>query len=174
MKRHPTSSINDDIHLFRETVGKIRRTHTVPLPPSAPKPSPQRRIIAPEDLWEVAADPTILNPCTHLSYLREGYPKCLLHRLKKGRFRIQDELDLHHMNTNTAKTSMTTFLNEASREALRYVRIIHGKGLNSKSGGPILKVLTHRLLCQRSDVLAFVSATPRQGGTGAVVILLDG
>ena len=57
------------------------------------------------------------------------------------------------------------------------VRIIHGKGMHG-SGSiasrdvPVLKNLVDRLLRQRADVLAFHSAPPAQGGTGAVLVLL--
>jgi DNA-nicking Smr family endonuclease len=54
------------------------------------------------------------------------------------------------------------------------VRIIHGKGLNSPDGVPTIKNMVDRLLRQRADVLAFHSAPPAQGGTGAVLVLIDG
>jgi DNA-nicking Smr family endonuclease len=54
------------------------------------------------------------------------------------------------------------------------VRIVHGKGLRSKAAGPVLKNLTDRMLRRRDDVIAFASARPAQGGTGAVVVLLKG
>ena len=40
------------------------------------------------------------------------------------------------------------------------------------AGLPVLKNLVDRLLRQRADVLAFHSAPPAQGGTGAVLVLL--
>jgi DNA-nicking Smr family endonuclease len=52
------------------------------------------------------------------------------------------------------------------------VRIVHGKGLRSRAAGPVLKALTDRLLRRRDDVIAFASARPALGGTGAVVVLL--
>jgi DNA-nicking Smr family endonuclease len=52
------------------------------------------------------------------------------------------------------------------------VRIVHGKGLHSESGVPVLKNLVDRVLRQRADVLAFHSAPPAQGGHGAVLVLL--
>jgi DNA-nicking Smr family endonuclease len=52
------------------------------------------------------------------------------------------------------------------------VRIVHGKGLHSETGVPVLKNLVDRLLRQRADVLAFHSAPPAQGGRGAVLVLL--
>ena len=51
------------------------------------------------------------------------------------------------------------------------MRIIHGKGRNSE-GLPVIKNLVDRMLRQRADVLAFHSAPPAQGGTGAVLVLL--
>jgi Uncharacterized protein conserved in bacteria len=37
---------------------------------------------------------------------------------------------------------------------------------------PVLKNLVDRVLRQRGDVLAFHSAPPAQGGTGALLVLL--
>ena len=52
------------------------------------------------------------------------------------------------------------------------VRIVHGKGLRSE-GAPVLKMLVDRVLRHCGDVLAFASAPPNQGGSGAVLVLLD-
>jgi DNA-nicking Smr family endonuclease len=52
------------------------------------------------------------------------------------------------------------------------VKIIHGKGLRSRAQGPVLKRLVDGLLRRRGDVLAFASAPPAEGGTGAVVVLM--
>jgi DNA-nicking Smr family endonuclease len=38
----------------------------------------------------------------------------------------------------------------------------------------VLKALVDRMLRQRGDVLAFASAPPAQGGTGATLVLLRG
>jgi DNA-nicking Smr family endonuclease len=87
---------------------------------------------------------------------------------------VQDDIDLHQMNAAAAQTTITAFLAQASARGLHCVRIVHGKGLRSKAAGPVLKVLTDRLLRRRNDVIAFASARPMQGGTGAVVVLLKG
>jgi DNA-nicking Smr family endonuclease len=104
--------------------------------------------------------------------LRDGYPSKLLRQLKRGQFSIQDEIDLHHMNASAAQLTIAEFLAEAATHGFRCVRIVHGKGLRSKAAGPVLKTLTDRLLRRRNDVVAFASARPAQGGTGAVVVLL--
>ena len=53
------------------------------------------------------------------------------------------------------------------------VRIIHGKGRNSEARLPVLKNLVDRILRQRADILAFHSPPAAQGGTGAVLVLLE-
>jgi DNA-nicking Smr family endonuclease len=52
------------------------------------------------------------------------------------------------------------------------VRIIHGKGYGSNNQGPIIKPLVNKWLQQRNEILAFCSARPNDGGTGAVYVLL--
>jgi DNA-nicking Smr family endonuclease len=179
MKHRPPSSINeDDARLFREAIGEVRRIDPVATPPPTPKPKPLPRMLeadeaaVPGELLEMAFDPAMLEVGEELCYLREGYPPKLLRQLKRGQFSVQDEIDLHQMNAAAAQAAIAGFLAEAKRHDLHCVRIIHGKGLRSKAAGPVLKALTDRLLRRRDDVVAFASARPVQGGTGAVIVLL--
>ena len=55
---------------------------------------------------------------------------------------------------------------------MRCVRIIHGKGSRSEEGQPVLKHKVNYWLRCRDEVLAFTSATGRDGGTGALYVLL--
>jgi DNA-nicking Smr family endonuclease len=52
------------------------------------------------------------------------------------------------------------------------VRLVHGKGQRSGPRGPVLKNKVNVWLRRRSDVLAFASTPPVDGGTGAIYILL--
>jgi DNA-nicking Smr family endonuclease len=52
------------------------------------------------------------------------------------------------------------------------VRIIHGKGLRSGPSGPVIKRRIGRWLRRRNEVLAYCSARPVDGGTGAIYLLL--
>jgi DNA-nicking Smr family endonuclease len=53
------------------------------------------------------------------------------------------------------------------------IRIIHGKGKRSRNNkGPVIKTKVNHWLRQRDDVLAFCSARPIDGGTGAIYVLL--
>lgn len=179
MKRPKSAPASDeDSRLFREAIGEVRKLDPVAPPPAAPKPEPLARMLeadeaaVPGELLVMAFDPGLLEVGEELSYLRDGYSPKLLRQLKRGQFSVQDDIDLHQMNAAAAQASIADFLAEARRHGLRCVRIVHGKGLRSKAAGPVLKALTDRLLRRRDDVIAFASARPMQGGTGAVVVLL--
>ncbi|MEW5834793.1 MAG: Smr/MutS family protein [Pseudomonadota bacterium] len=177
-RRAPTTITEDDARLFREAIGDIRRLEAEPAPPPPPRPEPRARMFeadeaaVPGELLDMAFDPALMEVGEELSFLQDGYPPKLLKQLRRGQFSVQDDLDLHHMNAAAAQASIADFLAEARKRGLRCVRIVHGKGLRSKSAGPVLKALTDRLLRRRADVIAFASARPAQGGTGAVVVLL--
>jgi len=179
-RRAPSQVSDDDARLFREAIGDVRRLEPSGEAPvaAAPRPAPRPRMFEADEaavageLLDMAFDPARMEVGEELSHLRDGYPPRLLRQLKRGQFSVQDEIDLHHMNAAAAQASIAAFLAEAHREGLRCVRIVHGKGLRSKAAGPVLKALTDRLLRRRDDVVAFASARPAQGGTGAVVVLL--
>ena len=102
---------------------------------------------------------------------RNELPVRTWQRLKRGELSAQEELDLHGTDARTAEALLRAFLNDARRHGVGCVRVIHGKGRQS-DGIPVLKNLVDRMLRHRGDVLAFHSAPPAQGGTGAVVVLL--
>lgn len=179
-RRAPAPIHDDDSRLFREAIGDVRPLKPVQPPPAAAKPVPHPHMLeadeaaVPGELLDMAFDPALLEIGEELSYLRDGYPPKLLRQLKRGQFSVQDDIDLHQMNAAAAQASIVMFLAEAKQHGLRCVRIVHGKGLRSRSAGPVLKVLTDRMLRRRDDVIAFASARPAMGGTGAVVVLLKG
>ena len=177
-RRPPPRPSEEDTALFREAVGPVRRIERPDPAVQKPKPRPRAHMREADeaavagDLLRGGYDPALIEIGEELTYLREGHSPKLLRRLKRGQFSIQGEVDLHHMNAEAARDSILDLLEEAHAEGWRCVRIVHGKGLRSRPGGPVLKGLTDRILRRRSDVLAFASARPAQGGTGAVVVLL--
>jgi len=179
-RRSPARISNDDSRLFREAIGEVRQLDPVLPPPAAARPAPHPHMLEADeaavsgDLLDLAFDPALLEVGEELGYLRDGYPPKLLRQLKRGQFSVQDDLDLHQMNAAAAQASIVAFLAEAKQRGLRCIRIVHGKGLRSRAAGPVLKGLTDRLLRRRGDVIAFASARPALGGTGAVVVLLKG
>ena len=179
-RRSPGQITDDDRRLFREAIGDVHRFDPVAPAPAPGKPAPHPHMLeadeaaVPGELLDMHFDPASLEVGEELSYLRDGYPPKLLRQLKRGQFSVQDDLDLHQMNAAAAQVSIIEFLAEARKSGIRCVRIIHGKGLRSKAAGPVLKRLTDRMLRRRDDIIAFASARPAFGGTGAVVVLLKG
>lgn len=114
---------------------------------------------------------TEVEPNTVLSYCSVNLSKLRFHQLKKGTIPWQAKLDLHGLNSASAKTCLLNFLSQQSMQDHRCILIIHGKGsLNGEA--PILKNLVNHWLQQLPQVLAFHSAQPQHGGTGALYLLL--
>ena len=107
-----------------------------------------------------------------LAFRQPGIQDGVLRKLKRGQFSVQGELDLHGFTAEAAKLEVALFLREAQRRHWRCVRIIHGKGRRSGQGGPVLKTKVAHWLRQRRDVLAYASAQPAHGGSGALYVLL--
>lgn len=106
-----------------------------------------------------------------LTYQQPGVSKTQIHALKTGHLLYQGKLDLHGMKPDTAKERFSHFLSQQLQLGHRWVLIIHGKG-GRFGEAPVLKNLVHHWLQQIPTVLAFQSAQPKHGGTGAVYVLL--
>jgi DNA-nicking Smr family endonuclease len=107
-----------------------------------------------------------------LGYRRAGVSESVLRRLRRGEYAIRDELDLHGMTQDEARTALAAFLAESLLNGRRCVRVIHGKGLGSGHRGPVLKSAVNRWLRRHAAVAAFCSARRNDGGTGALYVLL--
>jgi len=107
-----------------------------------------------------------------LAFHRDGVGGRTFRKLSRGRFSVQDEIDLHGMTVDEARDALQEFVEQSLRRGLTCVRIVHGKGRGSGHGGPILKRKVDVWLRQWDAVLAFVSARQPDGGTGAVYTLL--
>jgi DNA-nicking Smr family endonuclease len=172
---------SDDRKLFLDSIGKVRplARSAMPLPESArPEPLPRQferdEASVRDELLTHAFDPSTIEIGDEILYLKPGQPERLLKQLRRGQFSIRAEIDLHQMTVAVAREAIRQFLEEAIAHDELCVRIVHGKGLRSAARGPVVKRMTEQLLRRRDDVLAFASALPAQGGTGAVLVLLRG
>ncbi len=114
----------------------------------------------------------LLETDDQLSWRREGVGSQVLIKLRRGFWTIQGQLDLHGARTQEARVQVADFLREACKQGLRCVRVVHGKGCGSKDKEPVLKGKVQRWLIQKQEVIAFVTARPAEGGSGALVVLL--
>jgi DNA-nicking Smr family endonuclease len=170
-------SDDDDLRLFRDAVKGAR-----PLKQDRRSPATRRRKPVPQqrrrDEQEVLASllsdeyqPDI-ETSEDLVFARPGLQQRVLRQLRRGQIAIEAELDLHGHTVPEAREALSLFLRNAQSAGKRCVRVIHGKGLGAAGKLPVLKVKVNSWLRQRGSVLAFCSARPQDGGTGAVYVLL--
>jgi DNA-nicking Smr family endonuclease len=170
----------DEGALFREAVGRVRPLARTPDSlPRAARPAANASQFEKDEagvsgaLLSAPFDPASIEMGDEILYLKSGASPNLLNRLRRGHYSIRSEIDLHQMSVAVARAAVKAFLDEAIRHREYCVRIIHGKGLRSATRGPVVKRMTEQLLRRRGDVVAFASALPAQGGTGAVLVLLQ-
>lgn len=105
-------------------------------------------------------------------FVRAGLQQKQVRRLRRGQIPVAAEADLHGMRIHEAQRLLQDFLRDCRQQGLRCVRVIHGKGLRSSGGHAVLKWEVDRLLRADDGVMAFCSAQPKDGGSGAVYVLL--
>ena len=105
-------------------------------------------------------------------FARPGVQLKTQKHLRQGKITVEDHLDLHGMNIEEAREVLLDFIQFSQKQQIRCIRLVHGKGYRAKNNTPVLKNMVNSWLRQHSDILAFSSAQPRDGGTGAVYILI--
>lgn len=169
---------DDDLELFRKAVAGARplpqERHDLRPPPPAPAAAFRRadeRAALDESLLH-GADDLGVESGDELHYGREHVPASVMKALRRGHYAIEDELDLHGLTAVEAREALRAFLASARSRRLACVRVVHGKGRGSGPRGPVLKKSVNLWLRKHEEVLAFSSARPAQGGTGALYVLL--
>ena len=92
--------------------------------------------------------------------------------LQRGKWPASASLDLHGATQDQAWERLSAFLKSCVEHQIRCVRIVHGKGYGSRDGMAILKQTVRRWLAQWPEVQAYVECAERDGGAGAVQVLL--
>lgn len=107
-----------------------------------------------------------------LSFSRPGVQRSKLAKLHQGKLHIEDSIDLHGSSVAQARQYLEQFLAECQQQHIAVVRIVHGKGKRSKNKFPVIKAMLNHWLRDAPEVLAFHSAQLKDGGTGALYVLL--
>ncbi|MGH8225942.1 MAG: Smr/MutS family protein [Gammaproteobacteria bacterium] len=164
--------------LFRKAVSDAVPLAQRPKAPRGPRPKPRARMREADEhsaLAETLDDPRHPDEFgaePDLAYAAPGVQRRVLVRLRRGQIPVRAVLDLHGMTLPMARREFALFLADALAREFVCVRIIHGKGYRSGPRGPVLKRAVARWLAHRREVLAYTSARPVDGGTGAVYVLL--
>lgn len=173
----PDSLLSDeDKALFQKEMLTVKPLHPTKIAPSLrtppqiqtrhrPKEQPVR-VYALSDYYTQSVGSEEL-----LSYTKHSIPKKRFRQLKLGEIKWHARLDLHGLKPKDAELALCKFVDEQYHIGHRGLLIIHGKG-GQLNNAPILKNLVNHWLKQIPTVLAFHSAMPKDGGTGALYVLL--
>jgi len=168
-----TNDIDDDDTLFSKAMQGVKRIQSDRVNLKA-KPSPikKRPQHSQANIADTLSDDFIPACDDYLEFMRPGVQKSYLKQIRNGKIPIEEEIDLHGYRRDDARQTLLSFLDHAQLHEYRLVKIVHGKGYNSNDNKPVLKAMVNKWLQNIPEVLAFVSATPRDGGIGAVYVLL--
>ena len=177
----PEQQQEDDLALFHQQMqgvqkmdaGNIAKLET----PARKKPDAQTLAKRAAAMGPMETDETLLsdtqamlNPVgsqAALSYRIATLQHKVFEDLKAGNLRWFEAVDLHGCTVEEARVAVLQIIQMAKDENQNVIKIVHGKGPEA-----ILKTYVNGWLRQHRDVLAFVSAPEKQGGTGAVLVLL--
>jgi len=150
----PATGGESDEHIATPPPPRRRPRPPVP-PPPAPAPSPT--------LPEIGHGDAV------------GLDKRTAQRMRRGQLPIEGRIDLHGLTEADAHRALTSFLIAAQNAGRRCVIVVTGKGLKADGRPGVLRANVPRWLNQapnRGRILAFCHAQPRDGGEGALYVLL--
>ncbi|MBV52996.1 MAG: hypothetical protein CL816_02900 [Coxiellaceae bacterium] len=160
MPKKDTNLTDSERALFRESMESLRST------------SSSESVDATVSVWRELADMHHVGPEDNMAYIPKSLPQIEQRRLKRGQCAIEGRCDLHGRTQEEALVMLSEFVAGQQHLQHRCVLIVHGKGGRVGGDTAILKNLTGRWLLAHPAVVAFHSALPRQGGTGATMVLL--
>lgn len=184
-KKRAATSDDADAALFLEAIGEVApvKAKVERVPPKEPPSAEQLRIPSEEAeslarLAELVSEEGSFDLSESEEFLEgsvQGFDERVLRKLRRGEFPPRATLDLHGLTKDAAKPALEKFINDARVAGHRCVLVVTGRGLHSEDSIPVLKQgvqawLTHGRPSRQ--VLAFCSARPEDGGTGAVYVLL--
>ncbi|MBE0510262.1 MAG: Smr/MutS family protein [Chromatiales bacterium] len=179
MAREPRKPAKDeDSNLFRQAVADVTPLkRPAVILPDVPKPVPRKRprsdqTGAPVDHYRDLDIDTATPLNEILQFRRAGVQHKLMRRLCRGELPCAAVLDLHGLRVAEARQALQALLRHAQAQGDKVVRVIHGKGKGSGTQQAVLKQQVNHWLQQDPTVLAFCSAQARDGGSGAVYVLL--
>jgi DNA-nicking Smr family endonuclease len=152
--------------LWREAIRNVRPLRGRPAMVSPPQKAPP-----PAQAEERQTGPSVRLPSLDRF---SGIDRASAERLKRGLHPIEARLDLHGMTQAEAHRALAAFIGASRGAGRRCVLVITGRGLGP-SGPGVLKRGVPRWLEEaglRRQILAIAPAHPRDGGAGALYLLL--
>lgn len=79
---------------------------------------------------------------------------------------FKDILDLHSIPPQQVRAVVEDYIEEANNRGVRWVRIIHGKGIGAQ------REIVRSILARSPHVVEYKDAPPQAGGWGATLVAL--
>lgn len=114
-----------------------------------------------------------LHPLDPVGWCRDGVQAGVYRNLRLAKYTLDARLDLSGRSAAAAKDELLQFLTDCQRLNIRSALIAHGKSQQPQGAGNQLKSYLNLWLQSLPQVLAFHSAQPQHGGTGALYLLLQ-
>jgi DNA-nicking Smr family endonuclease len=143
--------------------------------PAAPVPSQtiaDNRQVLEDSLSDELDSVEFLESEDGLAFRRPGVGPDVPRDLRRGRWSVVGQIDLHGMFVDEARDAVAQFLKHAQATERLCVRIIHGKGNGSPNRQSVLREKVRRWLKQRDEVIAFAEPRENDGGAGATLVRL--
>ncbi len=162
--------MSDDEELFLSAIGPVRRIE--PLARVAPRKTPPRPA-PPRKAGAVALEARAAAVASRLhraedALIADGVSRERVRRLKAGRPPVEVTLDLHGMTREEALDHLAARMGCGARVFC----IIHGRGLHSRDGGPVLKQAVWRWLAEGPVASRVLIATIQPGSAGGACLVL--
>ncbi|ARB92203.1 Smr/MutS family protein [Legionella longbeachae] len=167
---------DEDKALFRECMRSVKPLHekTKRVATKTQAPTQTKKNTYKEEKKEYYLSDMIIETVLSESILSYSQPSLSQQRfkaLKKGQVPWESRLDLHGLKSEKAREMLCQFIQTQAELGKRCLLIIHGKG-GIQGAPPVIKNLLNRWLPQINEVIAFHSALPKDGGSGAIYVLL--
>ncbi len=159
-------TVTDGVAPLRRKRGAVSKQKPAP-PRPRPQPAAAPSTSAPPAKPKAEPPPLVMGQGA-------GVDKRTVQRLKRGQLDMEARLDLHGLTQAEAHARLDRFLEAAQDRGLRSVLVITGKGRAGEGGG-VLRQMVPRWLNtppSRGRVLTMSQAQPKDGGAGALYLLL--
>jgi len=177
-KKESPKVSKEDSELFRDSVSgtkplNVTKRHTHRTPPKIrtqaatlnPSTSKNTPFVESDYVPPVGADEV-------LEYSITGFQPKNRKKLRQGRYNIDCKIDLHGLTVAQSGVKLERFINTCLANSSRCILLIHGRGSRSAENYPVLKSHVNDWLRHCQNIIAFVSALPKDGGSGAMYVLL--
>ncbi len=184
-RKEKEKPLDEESALFLEAIGEVAPVRSVKARVGPPEPPTAAQLRAPNEEAESLArlaelvsgqgEFDIVDSDSFIEGAVQGFDQGVMRKLRAGEFSTQATLDLHGFNREQARGELEGFIQKARIAGHRCVLVVTGRGLNSVDQVPVLKAGVQQWLTRgraAKQVLGFCTAKPKDGGAGAVYVLL--